>query len=302
MPVDHAAAALYDRVNIKYSLTEEDKNKFSAEVADTLGSESFDLIIGSNKFIPAYENKTDSNLNTRSFEEQLIGAVAGESLSVTVTFPDDYVFQDEQGADSDDLAAAVCTFDVTVNSICRGEVPELAANLIANYTAEMYTTVAAYRDYIYNYYRSAFAYDAVMKATTVKSYPEEELYKARLNYMTSVIGSQYSASQLDDEDMQALYDMLYDQADAHAREAVFERMLLEYLFDKCDITLSETSYKSMLEDDYRSRYYYYYMYYKVTTMEEYESYFGKENLVLQYKYQKMMDVLAGYVTVVPADE
>gem|GEM_PF-2250937 len=295
---ENAVVELYDSVNIDYSIAQESMDIVSEDLVTALSHDGEDVIVGSMTLIEAYSHPTDSSLDTRSFEDQLLGSKAGDTLQITVTFPDDYIYTDENGKETDDLASARCTFDVTVNFICRGEIPDLAANLISNYTAEMYTTVAAYRDYIYAYYRSAFAYDAILKSATLIEYPEEELYNARLNYMTSVIGSKYSSVDLDEEDVQALYDTLYDQADAYAKQAVFERLVLEYLFDKCNVELTETSYQGMLEADYRSRYYEYYMYYGVTTMVGYESYFGKENLVLQYKYQKLMDVLASYVTIV----
>ncbi len=65
---------------------------------------SYDLKIGSNTFIPG-------------FEEQLIGHQAGESFDLNVTFPEDYGNEDLKGQD--------VVFKVTVNSIKQREVPQL---------------------------------------------------------------------------------------------------------------------------------------------------------------------------------
>lgn len=65
---------------------------------------AYDLKIGSNSFIPG-------------FEEQLIGHAAGESFEIQVTFPEDY--------SSEELAGQVATFAVTVNSIKVTELPQL---------------------------------------------------------------------------------------------------------------------------------------------------------------------------------
>ena len=51
------------------------------------------------------------------FEEQLEGSVAGQDLTVTVTFPDDY--------GSDELAGEVAEFAVTVREIKAKQLPEL---------------------------------------------------------------------------------------------------------------------------------------------------------------------------------
>jgi trigger factor len=51
------------------------------------------------------------------FEEQLEGSVAGQELTVTVTFPDDY--------GSDELAGEVAEFAVTVREVKAKQLPEL---------------------------------------------------------------------------------------------------------------------------------------------------------------------------------
>src|SRR5574344_819815 len=70
--------------------------------------ENYSLEIGSNTFIPG-------------FEEQLIGMNKGETKEIEVTFPEDY--------QSEDLKGAKATFKVTVNEIKAVEVPELNKEL-----------------------------------------------------------------------------------------------------------------------------------------------------------------------------
>ncbi|WP_158736668.1 trigger factor [Alteribacillus sp. YIM 98480] len=67
-------------------------------------AENYTLEIGSGQFIPG-------------FEEQLVGAKAGEEKDVTVTFPEEY--------HSEDLAGKEATFKVKVHDIKRKELPEL---------------------------------------------------------------------------------------------------------------------------------------------------------------------------------
>ncbi|MDD3866699.1 MAG: trigger factor [Eubacteriales bacterium] len=65
---------------------------------------SYDLRIGSNSFIPG-------------FEDQLIGHSEGDSCDLNVTFPDDYHSEDLKGKD--------VVFKVTVNSVKKRELPDL---------------------------------------------------------------------------------------------------------------------------------------------------------------------------------
>src|SRR6056297_3817233 len=67
-------------------------------------AEEYSLEIGSNTFIPG-------------FEEQLIGAKVGEELELNITFPEDY--------NAKDLAGEEVVFDVEIKEIKEKELPEL---------------------------------------------------------------------------------------------------------------------------------------------------------------------------------
>ena len=67
-------------------------------------AEGYDLELGSNSFIPG-------------FEEQLIGVKAGDEKSLNLKFPEDY--------HSEDLAGAEVVFEVKVNEVKVKTVPEL---------------------------------------------------------------------------------------------------------------------------------------------------------------------------------
>ena len=84
------AAAMGDTVVIDF------KGSVGGEVFDGGEAQDFSLEIGSSQFVPG-------------FEDQLIGAKAGEELTVTVTFPEGY------GAE--DLAGKEAEFAVTVTAI-----------------------------------------------------------------------------------------------------------------------------------------------------------------------------------------
>ena len=81
-----------------------DGEAFDGEAFDGGKGENYSLELGSGSFIPG-------------FEDQLIGKKSGESLDVTVTFPEDY--------QAEDLAGKEAVFKVTVHEVKAKEVPEL---------------------------------------------------------------------------------------------------------------------------------------------------------------------------------
>ena len=75
--------------------------------------ENYPLVIGSGSFIPG-------------FEEQLIGAKAGDEVDVNVTFPEEY--------QAENLAGKPALFKVKVNSVSTREVPTLDDEYVADTT------------------------------------------------------------------------------------------------------------------------------------------------------------------------
>ncbi|MCW4153442.1 MULTISPECIES: trigger factor [Halomonadaceae] len=78
-------------------------------------AEGHELVIGSNSFIPG-------------FEEQLIGAKVGDDKTITVTFPEDY--------QAEHLAGKEATFKVKVHKVSRQALPEVDAEFIERFGVE----------------------------------------------------------------------------------------------------------------------------------------------------------------------
>ncbi|MGI6546296.1 MAG: trigger factor [Fastidiosipilaceae bacterium] len=98
VPIDDRPAEDGDTVNINYEGFDDDV-QFEGGTA-----EDHDLVIGSNSFIPG-------------FEEQIIGHNPGDEFDVNLSFPEDY--------HAEDLAGKPVVFKVRVNSIKVKELPEL---------------------------------------------------------------------------------------------------------------------------------------------------------------------------------
>ncbi|SBR48627.1 MULTISPECIES: trigger factor [unclassified Halomonas] len=101
----------------------EDGDQITIDFQGYLGDEPFEggsaegheLVIGSNSFIPG-------------FEEQLIGAKAGDDKTINVTFPDDY--------QAEHLAGKEATFKVKVHKVSRQALPEVDAEFIERFGVE----------------------------------------------------------------------------------------------------------------------------------------------------------------------
>lgn len=94
-----------DVVNIDY------KGLMNGEEFEGGSDEGFDLTIGSGSFIPG-------------FEEGLIGATAGEKVTLDIAFPDLY-------PTNPDFAGKPVTFEVTVNYLQQYETPEFNDELVS---------------------------------------------------------------------------------------------------------------------------------------------------------------------------
>lgn len=104
-----AAAADGDQVTIDF------QGYIGDEPFEGGSAEGHSLVIGSNSFIPG-------------FEEQLIGAKAGEEKTLNVTFPDDY--------QAEHLAGKEATFKVTVHKVSSQKLPEVDAEFIERFGVE----------------------------------------------------------------------------------------------------------------------------------------------------------------------
>ena len=88
------------------------EGKVDETIRKELTSENYLLEIGSNMFIPG-------------FEEKLIGAKKGETKEIQVSFPEDYAAKDFAGKEG--------FFSVTLNDIRVKTIPELDENFIKNF-------------------------------------------------------------------------------------------------------------------------------------------------------------------------
>lgn len=284
-----------DKVNIHYKgYAANEEDKISESILKNMSNYSYDangellsgddLVLGSNTMIGAYESKDHPEKNNPGFEDQLIGMKAGETRTITVTFPDSY-------GNAAELQGMVVKFDVTVNSISVGSVPELTDEMVAGYTQNAYTTIEALKEYVIDYYKGTLAFNALENAAVIQNLPTNLVDDEITQYVYEYIEYTYPGEKLTEEETKVIFDEQYNNAKAYAEKTVKAKLILEALFVRYNITLTWAEYKTMRSQYFAQDYYLYSMYYGITTEEEYEDFIGRDTMIQQCKYEKLLEVI-----------
>ncbi len=168
-------------------------------------AEGYDLVIGSGSFIPG-------------FEDGLIGAEVGETVSLDLTFPENYT--------NADLAGAAVVFEVTINSIAITELPELTDELVMELGNEDCTTVEELRSYLYDAFYS----------TAMQNYNQ-----AVNNDVVGAAMENCTFEELPDGIVDRYYDALIEEATSTAESY------------GTDLSTYIQNYYGMEEEDYKER-------------------------------------------------
>ena len=230
----NTAIADGDTVNIDYT-GKVDGKKFDGGTA-----EKQDLTIGSGSFIDG-------------FESGLIGHKKGETVTLNLTFPEDYSEESLKGKD--------VTFTVKINSATRSVVPELNEDFVKKNSE--YKTVKEYtgavEKQLYNEKETeainnqkTTLWSAALDNTEVKKYPEKELnhYMEFNSEQLDQTAKQYGVSR---EDMLKQYG-LDDEKDFEATNEdssklrVKQEMLIQYIADKEKLSYTEEEKEKLIEN------------------------------------------------------
>jgi FKBP-type peptidyl-prolyl cis-trans isomerase (trigger factor) len=160
-----------DTVNITYA------GKMNGELFDGGSASAVDLQIGSNSFIPG-------------FEEGLVGKKLGETVNLDLQFPENY-------SPNPDLSEASVVFEVTIHSKKITVLPDYNDEFIAGLTNIAFDTVEAYEANVRLSAKKALAWNEVMMLSTVKEYPKAEMkfyYDMVVTQYENMAMSQYGMS------------------------------------------------------------------------------------------------------------
>ncbi len=260
-----------DTVNIDYSGT------LNGEAFDGGTAQDQYLTIGSHQFIDG-------------FEDGLIGVAVGQTVDLTLTFPENY------GAT--DLAGKETVFTVTVNGI----LPELN-DAIATQLDEGVTTAAEYRelvetflneysDYIYNADLQDAMAQALISGTTFKELPDELLDRFEKPLRDAYEEEAKSAGMEFDEYMSSYYNI--SDVDSVFREAAKscaqEGLVLQAIANIEGLNVEDADLDESIEafvetsDEYEDA---------EAFLEAQDRELTRENIM----YQKVYDYLTGIITI-----
>lgn len=293
-----AEVKLFDTANITYTGRAKDESLELSE--DTLagmtnadGETGYDLVVGSGSFIGEYFSDDEAKSN-KGFEEQLIGAKVGETLDITVTFPDKY--------NNDELCGAVVVFTVKINSLKRAKLETFVPTdeQCKKATDGAYETLADFKAYVEEYYLGQYAYELVYGAIEVKAACKEIVDIYVDDYI-----HEYVIYQNGEEITQEQYDAAY----ADAREAMYETVLAKaqsdassyiisnYLFEYFSVTLTEEEFNSKVNEVWEANKAYY-EYYGIKSVEDFIAQFGRDYIENSFKTEKLYELLPEKITII----
>lgn len=219
-----------DTANIDYV------GKLDGEAFDGGTAKGYDLEIGSGTFIDG-------------FEDGLVGVKIGDTVDLTLTFPENYA--------SEELAGKETVFTVTVNSVKR--MKELTSDLVSTITDGEYADVDAYKESVKEKLMKdkEDSRDSEIKSdilsqisenSTIKDYPQEMLDYGLTNMQNAYrqMASQYDMEYADM--LQNYFGMTEEQFDEEALNAVKQNldaeMYLKAIAEKEGIEVSDDDYEA----------------------------------------------------------
>lgn len=222
-----------DTVNIDYT------GYLNGEAFDGGSAQGQDLLIGSGRFIDG-------------FEDGLIGHRKGETVSLNLTFPEDYSL-------NEDLAGQAVVFEVTINSLSQPPAltDEWAAANTEYSTAEEYRS--AQRESLIretdNEYESQVKSDLfqmVADNSEIKSYPDDILNDLKADIETQMEDMYNSIYGMSLEEALEAQDISQEEAEASIEESaksyLSQYMLTQAILDAEGIRLTEADYEEALEE------------------------------------------------------
>ena len=237
--------------------------------------ENYPLVIGSNTFIPG-------------FEEQLIGLKSGDEKDVMVTFPEEYA--------SEELKGQKAVFKVKVHEVKTKQLPELNEEFYKDLGYDNITSEEELRDLIKadlevkkDYENENKYIDALLEEVannTEVEIPEELIheeahhmvhnYEEQLKMQGITLEMFYQFTNSDE-------NALIKQMEPEATKRVKYRFILEEIvkLEKIDVTDEELDEHA---DEIAKQY-------NISKEDLYKEYGNKENLRYDMKMQKALDVL-----------
>jgi len=271
------AAELTDQVNIDYV------GYMNGETFDGGSAKDYDLTLGSGSFIDG-------------FEDGLVGAKPGDTVTLNIAFPDPY-------PNSPDLAGKPVTFEVTVNHIFAQQLPEYTDAFVKEYygyeitsafEAALRSSLEEQKTSVYEYTVLNSVWSEVLSEVEVLEYPTAEYNEIYTKYVESYT---YRAREAEKDFSVYVADELgmtvsefYAALEAEVNSVLREEMVLLQISRLENITVTETEYNDALKE--------YVEMYGVSDAEELLIHMSEDEIRQQALFEKVFDFLVENAVVV----
>ena len=235
-----------------------------------------------------------------NYEEQLTGQPIGETVDVTVTFPEDY-----DGPEA--LKGKTATFTTTIHSKTKVNTPELTDEWVQHYTAEYFTqqlnTVDEFRAYCRTYLQDNALHAAIFQALANKmedvEYRNTAMAQLMLNYASINLTSTAQSYGVDAQTL--AQSMGYSSAENYIQYEASSNIISALIIDRVmldqQIRYSQDDLLAKLAEDVHMSYG------STMTVDDYITQSGAVGMWaytnLQYKYGLTTSYLEDRVVLVP---
>ena len=251
------------------------------------------------------ENYSDINIDTQigsgeftlgdgfEFEENLIGAKSGESVTMDLTFPEDY--------DDDSVAGKKCTMEVKINAIEKEVIPELTDEFVKENTD--CDTVEEYRKQT----REELEESAASEAQELN---EESMWEAVVSnckqikeFPQDIVDQEIANITAENEEWAGYFGMDVDEfieeyyamtVEEYAKDTLKKQCVQDLLVKEEGLTVTDDEYKEEIQsyiDDYGYE-----------NEEEILEYYTEDEIRSDLLLGKLLDKLMSYTTVTEAQD
>ncbi len=266
------AAQNGDTVNIDFI------GYINGEVFASGSGSNQDLTLGSGMFIDG-------------FESGLVGAKAGDQVTLNLAFPDPYVANPS-------LSGVPVTFEVTVNKVTEQVLPEYNDAFVKekyNYdSAEAFEkaireALVKQNEMAHNNHISEQVWKNVMQNTALKQFPEKEynaLYDEAIAYYTNMATSaQKSLNEYVLENFKITIGEFRETIENSVKESVLQEMIVYAVARQENLTVTEEEYNIRGTETA--------VYYGLASVKELENYFTKDEIKKSILFDMVTELFVG---------
>ena len=229
----------------------------------------------------------------REFEEQIVGKIIGDTLTIVVSIPEDY-----NGAESlKECAGEAVEFEVTINFVSKKNIPELTDDLVFDVTGGECNSVDAFESYIKDMLAAEKELDA--QASIINEVLDQVIADSTFTDIDGLVQEYYdtmydtyvSAAEHYElsmgEYIRQFYSMELEEFQKELKttmvELVKEQLVLEAVVEKENLKISGDRYNTYLKK-YMEDYGY-------TDKEAFIEYYGVESIEESMLYDYAIDFI-----------